>query len=280
MYSGNNPKISQHTREQIWLQYSLENKPTQAQLAIQYCISRQTISKIIANGRKGDFTIKKSINKRYLTEEYIRKRQAKLQLKQAKQLERQVKRQEILKNRYEHSKPGDLGHIDLKLLPPIKGEKVIKGQKEYLLTLVDDCTRTAYFTIIQGKNQYQVKLGLERIFERCRINFKTILSDNGKEFKGLKHQHMVELLLQEKGIKHRYTKVRRPQTNGKVERLNRTVSEEFLTKIYFENRVHREAELRLYEYHYNKNRQHQGIKNLTPNEKLIQLSPLKFMYFL
>jgi len=36
----------------------------------------------------------------------------------------------------------------------------------------------------------------------------------------------------------------RPQINGKVERLNRTISQEFLTKIHFKNRLRREAELR------------------------------------
>jgi IS30 family transposase len=160
--------------------------------------------------------------------------------------------------------PGDLAHTDLKLLPPILNEKVLKGQKEYLLTVVDDCTRTAYFTIIQGKNQYQVKTGLERIFARNTIYFKSILSDNGKEFKGSQKQadgyykaktthegqhHVVEIMLQNMGIKHRYTKVSRPQTNGKVKRLNRTINQELLTQIHtqihFKNRLYRLAELRL-----------------------------------
>ena len=39
--------------------------------------------------------------------------------------------------------------MDLKLLPPIAGEKIIKSQKEYLLTLIDDTTRQANFEIIQ-----------------------------------------------------------------------------------------------------------------------------------
>ncbi len=47
-------------------------------------------------------------------------------------------------------------HMDLKLLPPILGEKKVVGQKQYLLAFVDDCSRKAYFDIINGKNQHQV----------------------------------------------------------------------------------------------------------------------------
>ncbi len=306
MYSSNFPKISQHTRQQIYKFY-LQKQPvlnkkgkvlkykkvyTQAKLASLFGVSRQTVSSIIHRARDGDFSIHKPINKRYKNFKYFSLKMDRLAIKFTKKADRKAKRQEIAKSRYEHKKPGDLGHIDLKLLPPILGEKVVKGQKEYLLTLVDDCTRIAYFSIIQGKNQHQTRAGLERIFARNSIHFKAIISDNGKEFKGVQkqidgyfkpktkeegQQHAVELLLQKMGIKHRYTRVRRPQTNGKVERLNRTISEEFLTKIQFENRLHRLAELRLYEYYYNRKRQHQGINNLTPHQKFILLSPLKFM---
>ena len=306
MYSSKNPKLSQHIRKQIYKFY-LQKQPimnkkgnlikykkvyTKTKLADLFGTSRQTIGEIINRGKNGDFTIHKPINKKYLNFQYFSLRMDKLIRKKKQKADRKAKREAIQKTRYEHKKPGDLGHIDLKLLPPILGEKVIKGQKEYLLTLVDDCTLTAYLTIIQSKNQYQTIKGLERISARCPISFKAILSDNGKEFKGKQkqvdgyykpkteaegQQHQVELLLEKMNIKHRYTKVRRPQTNGKVERLNRTISEEFLTKIQFENRVHREAELRLYEYYYNRDRPHQGIKNLTPYQKLIKLLPLKFV---
>ena len=296
MYSSNNPKLSQHTRQEIYLE-SLQpksNRPTQQELACKYKVSRQTISSIIHRARDGDFTTHKPINHRYLTEEYTRKRQFKIEFKIALKAERKVKRLEIQASRYEHKQAGDLGHMDLKLLSPILGEKVIKGQKEYLLSLVDDSTRTAYFTIIQGKNQHQVAKALKELLVRCPIQFKAILSDNGKEFKGVQQfnsqtgkykvktesqgqTHAVELLLQEKQIRHRYTRVRRPQTNGKVERLNKTISNEFLTKVRFENRLHRVCQLRLWEYHYNQERNHQGINNLTPQQKLINLSALKFM---
>ena len=73
----------------------------------------------------------------------------KLMIKMNQKALKKAKREELAKSRYEHKKPGDLGHMDLKLLPPIVGEKIIKGQKEYLLTLIDDTTRQANFEIIQ-----------------------------------------------------------------------------------------------------------------------------------
>jgi hypothetical protein len=260
---------------------------TQSQLALLYGVSRQTISKIIRLGRNDDsssssssskFMIKKPVNHRYMTEEYQNKRNIKLQDMAIKKEKRRLVREEIKKSRYEHKVPGNMGHMDLKLLPPILGSKYIKSEKYYLLSVVDDCTRKSYFEVILGKNQHSVSKGLNKILSRSSITFKSILSDNGKEFKGKYHQHQTELLLQKNNIKHYYTKVRRPQTNGKVERLNRTISEELLTKIHFDSIIHREAELRLYEYYYNHNRKHQGINNLTPNQKFTFLHPLKFLY--
>ena len=74
MYSFNNPKISQHTRTQIWLQYNSNPKLAQVSLAAQYNVSRQTISKIIQRARNQDFIIHKPTNKRYPTQDYIKKR--------------------------------------------------------------------------------------------------------------------------------------------------------------------------------------------------------------
>ena len=117
-------------------------------------------------------------------------------------------------------------------------------------------TRQQIFNSYQEKGLiYNSKGKIIKSKRKSKIEFKRILSDNGKEFKGSQRQvettgryrpktglegqhHQVELLLEEMGIKHSYTQVRRPQTNGKVERLNRTISDEFLTKVKFENRLH------------------------------------------
>jgi transposase InsO family protein len=190
--------------------------------------------------------------------------------------QRKALRLEIAKSRYEHKQSNDMWHMDFKLMPPILGEKKVVGQKQYLLAFVDDCSRKASFELIDDKNQCQVVTGLKKIFARLpTTNIKSILSDNGREFKGLKQQHAVEKLLIKMGIKHRYTRVRRPQTSGKVERLNRTVNQEFLTKIQFTDRIDRYLQLRLFEYHYNNHRPHQGINNQIPNQKYQQYSILK-----
>jgi transposase InsO family protein len=49
---------------------------------------------------------------------------------------------------------------------------------------------------------------------------------NGREFCGRPDQHPYELFLQLEEIEHRTTKVKRPQSNGIVERFHRTVLDE------------------------------------------------------
>lgn len=280
-------KFSQYTHGVICEAYLLGQEPnkekvTKKKICAVYKISRPWFDKILLRYKISringvELKAKSRINKRFETEDYKQKRRQKLIDSELKKATRKAKRELIKASRYEHKLSNSMWHMDLKLLPPILGEKIIKGQKQYLLNFVDDCTRKAYFEIIDGKNQHQVTAALKKIFARLPCtNIYSILSDNGKEFKGIKHQHAVEELLVEMGIKHYYTRVRRPQTNGKSERLNRTVNEEFLTQVQFNSRIERQLQLRYYEYHYNNLRPHQGINNQTPNQKYQALSLLRF----
>ncbi len=63
-------------------------------------------------------------------------------------------------------------------------------------------------------------------FEAHGVKVDAVLSDTGREFCGREDQHPYELFLQLEGIEHRRTKVKRPQTNGIVERLHRTLLDE------------------------------------------------------
>ena len=58
------------------------------------------------------------------------------------------------------------------------------------------------------------------------LEVNAVITDNGRGFCG-KDTHPFELYLQLNDIEHRTTRVRRPQTNGFVERFNRTVLDEF-----------------------------------------------------
>ena len=51
-------------------------------------------------------------------------------------------------------------------------------------------------------------------FEEHGVKVETILSDNGREFRGREDRHPYELFLQLEEIEHRKTKVGRPQSNG------------------------------------------------------------------
>lgn len=94
---------------------------------------------------------------------------------------------------------------------------------------------------------------------------KAVLTDNGREFCG-KDSHPFEVYLQLNDIEHRTTRVRRPQTNGFVERFNRTVLDEFFrsafrTKFY-ESVEALQVDLDEWLNHYNTERAHRGYRNM------------------
>jgi transposase InsO family protein len=95
-------------------------------------------------------------------------------------------------------------------------------------------------------------------FETHGAAIDTILNDNGREFCGRTDRHPYELFLQLEGIAHRTTKVRRPQSNGIVERLHRTLLDEHFRvegrRTWFETLGEMQAVLD----GYNQRRPHQG----------------------
>jgi transposase InsO family protein len=64
-------------------------------------------------------------------------------------------------------------------------------------------------------------------FDEYGIKVLRMLTDNGVEYSGRQETHPYELFLHLNDIEHTRIKVRHPQTNGAVERLNQTIQEEF-----------------------------------------------------
>jgi transposase InsO family protein len=101
-------------------------------------------------------------------------------------------------------------------------------------------------------------------YEALGVTVGAVLTANGREFCGLPEAHPYQLLLQMEGIEHRTTRIRSPQTNGFVERMNRTLLDECFrvagrTTWYVEiEEIQRDLD-RFLEY-YNLHRSHQGYR--------------------
>ena len=95
-------------------------------------------------------------------------------------------------------------------------------------------------------------------------------SDNGKEYRGDPKHHAFMTLCRKQKIEQRFTKVKTPRTNGKAERVIKTIMDLWHNKTRFSSSTHRQNELRRFINYYNEVKPHKGIGGLTPEEKLIQ----------
>lgn len=73
-------------------------------------------------------------------------------------------------------------------------------------------------------------------------------------------------------MKHRYTRPYRPQTNGKVERFNRTLAQEWAYATAYDSDEARTATYDAWLHHYNHHRPHTGIGGQTPSERVHNLA--------
>jgi hypothetical protein len=107
--------------------------------------------------------------------------------------------------------------------------------------------------------------------------FAEILSDNGAEFASRNNpgEHPFEAMLIELGIKHRYTRPYRPQTNGKIERFWRTLDDDVIEGATFDNLDHFANELFEYLIYYNNHRPHQALSGQTPKSFGLDQNPTR-----
>ena len=138
--------------------------------------------------------------------------------------------------------------------------------KIYLQTVIDCHSRYAWGHLYTAKIPVTaVHVLNERVlpfFEDHAVKVETILSDNGREYCGRPDHHPFELFLQLEEIEHRTTQVRRPQSNGIVERLHRTLLDEHFRiqgRIkFYESVEEMQQDLDAYLKIYNQERTHQG----------------------
>lgn len=119
------------------------------------------------------------------------------------------------------------------------------------------------------KTQYSAHRFLEQVLEECPYTIEQLYTDNGKEYKGDPDHHAVMLLCTEHKIEQRFTKIGNPKTNGKAERVIRTIMEMWHQKTHFNSSAHRKTELKRFVNYYNTVKPYAAIGKRSPLEKLL-----------
>src|ERR1700728_1882169 len=175
------------------------------------------------------------------------------------------------KRRIIKDKLGELGHVDLHQLPRDMF-LAPPPATAYVVSMIDSCSRPAGAEDITSKKALPVMFRTLKIINTLTVTyglvFVEIMSDNGAECasRNNREEHPFEAMLLELGIKHRYTRPYRPQTNGKIERFWRTLDEDVIEGATFDNLDAFANELFEYLIYYNNHRPHQALGGHTPKD--------------
>ncbi|WP_405633686.1 IS481 family transposase [Streptomyces sp. NBC_01174] len=186
--------------------------------------------------------------------------------------------------RYERDRPGELVHVDIKKLgniPDGGGHKTLgrpEGRKNrsgagysYIHTAVDDHSRLAYSEIhVDEKKETATGFWTraQEFFLSCGITVERVLTDNGACYKS----YLWRDALTAAGITHKRTRPYRPQTNGKVERLNRTLLDEWAYAKPYRSEQERRDAYPAWLHTYNHHRGHTALAGKPPASRVPNLT--------
>lgn len=175
------------------------------------------------------------------------------------------KKKKLRRNGYQPKCPGDLVQMDGVIA-------YCFGKKLYILNAIDYVSGKAISIALPNKKATTVANAIRNIDEQFDFTIKHIQTDNGTEFMA-----EFEDVLDKIGKVHFYNYVKKPQWNGKIERFNRTLQEEWLSDpdmalLLADDLVEANQELQKYLYWYNHERPHQALSYMTPCEYVILCS--------
>jgi transposase InsO family protein len=198
--------------------------------------------------------------------------------------------------RYEAAVPGELVHVDIKKLGRIPdgggwrahGRGSTQDQQagaardraaragapgsrgyNFLHHAVDDHSRLAYSEQLTDERKETAAAFWVRaclFFAAHGITVTAVMTDNGSCYRS---RAFAAALGPE--IKHRRTRPYRPQTNGKVERFNRTLATEWAYAETYRSDAARAATYDAWLHHYNHHRPHTGIGGQVPSDRVHNL---------
>jgi transposase InsO family protein len=247
-----NTKLLPYQRREVYRRWREGERATD--LAKQYHVSRTCLYEVFKKAKLGVFENYSSKNLRFRTLEYGLKRFKKTEVKVRKKLTKRDRRL----NRYHKEHPGEMVHTDSSMLPLLRGEAAITP-REYLYVFVDDYSRCLFADILPDQTSWSAAIALDKALIMMSFEIQVMYSDNGKEFK----KAFRELCIR-KNIKQQFTRPYRPQTNGKAERVIKTIKTELLKGHSHVTREERRRHLYAFVRHYNQVRAHQALGNVSP----------------
>ncbi|MGW6786494.1 IS481 family transposase [Streptomyces sp. NPDC054987] len=189
--------------------------------------------------------------------------------------------------RYERARPGELVHVDIKKLgriPDGGGHRVMDrrqamdnklattGERKsckpvigysFIHSAVDDHSRLAYSEVLSDERQHTA-IGFwqraQAFFATHGITVERVLTDNGSCYKA----KLFTRTLAAAGITHKKIRPYRPQTNGKVERFNRTLLDEWAYLRPYTSNDERTEALADFLHTYNHHRCHTALGGHPP----------------
>jgi transposase InsO family protein len=198
--------------------------------------------------------------------------------------------------RYEHDRPGAMLHVDVKKygnIPDGGGWRFVgraQGKKNrsatpdkprsihhcpkmghaFVHTVIDDHSRVAYAEVHDDETAATATAVLRRAvawFADRGVTVERVLSDNGSAYRS----HLWRETCTELGIKHSRTRPYRPQTNGKIERFHRTMSDGWGYAHCYQSESERRQALPAWLHKYNHHRPHTACGNKPPLTRLTNL---------
>jgi transposase InsO family protein len=169
--------------------------------------------------------------------------------------------------RYEKSRPGELLHVDIKMLPSLRNARY-----DYEFAAVDDFSREAVVALTTEQSSAAATSFLERVVATIPYRIEAVLTDNAMAFTMRYAQHSDRLTRFQQacrslGIVHHLLRPRQPQSNGKVERFFRTVDDECLALQRRWTFHHRERAIDRFVWFYNHERPHLSLNGMTPVQR-------------
>jgi len=155
-------------------------------------------------------------------------------------------------------------------------ERIDHGIRQYFYSAIDTRSKFALILNYPRKNSENTVDFIKKFRDVYPLTIKTIQTDNGSEFLGNFNNYIKSV-----GLNHVFIYPRCPKVNGCVERLNRTVQEEFIDpnlSFLIDDTFQFNRLLADYNIWYNYQRVHKSLDLKTPLQHLVEKQLMSKMY--